>query len=185
LRFSDPRRFGGIWVVNGAAEDLDTWIGRPLPPAGADPLQLAHRDLRQLLQRRRQIKALLLDQRLLGGIGNIYCDEALHRAAIHPRTLAGDLDDAAVRRLRQALCRLLTAAIKAGGSSVSDYRTAHNTAGTFQRRHRVYNRRGKPCRRCGTPIERRVVAGRGTFFCPRCQPVIRARRTPRGRRAHP
>ncbi len=172
LRFRDPRRFGGIWLVAGPGQEPNDWIGRRLPPAGADPLQLSPGELRGLLGRRRQIKALLLDQQVIGGIGNIYCDETLHRAGIHPLTPANELDDHAVRRLRQAMRRVLTEAIRAGGSSISDYRTADNKPGTFQHKHRVYDRAGRPCLRCRTPIRRLTVAGRATFICPRCQPKV-------------
>ena len=170
LRFVDPRRFGAIWVVDSSRAD-GAWIGRRLPSAGADPLKLPYARWRALLQRRRQIKALLLDQEPISGVGNIYCDESLHRAGIHPLTLACDLDAARLRRLWRALRRVLAEAIRAGGSSVRDYRTADNTPGAFQHRHRVYHRAGQPCRRCQTPIQRIVVAGRGTFICPACQPT--------------
>ena len=172
LRFCDPRRFGGIWLVpddrRGAATD---WIGRRVPPAGADPLAISLSEWRALLRRRRQIKALLLDQQTIGGIGNIYCDESLHRARLHPQALACNLDASATCRLRRAVRQVLAEAIRAGGSSISDYRRADNSPGGFQRRHRVYGRQGRPCRRCRTRIERIIVAGRGTFLCPRCQRV--------------
>jgi formamidopyrimidine-DNA glycosylase len=169
LRFCDPRRFGGVWLVNGNGTNGHDWVGRALPPAGADPLTLSAAELRHLLARRRQIKALLLDQRIIGGIGNIYADEVLHRASIHPLTLASDLDDATIRRLARALRRVLTDAIRAGGSSISDYRNADNAPGTYQQHHRVYDRQGRPCRRCGTLIERLTAAGRSTYVCSRCQ----------------
>lgn len=168
IRFVDPRRFGGVWLIRG--EEAGPWTGRRLPPVASDPLTMPLSAWRQALARRRQIKALLLDQRPISGVGNIYCDEALHRAGIHPLTRAADLDARAVRRLREALRRVLSAAIRAGGSSINDYRDADDAPGWFQIRHRVYGRAGKPCRRCGTPIEKRVVAGRGTHLCPRCQP---------------
>jgi formamidopyrimidine-DNA glycosylase len=168
LRFCDPRRFGGLWIVRQSGPSPG-WTGRRLPPVHADPLKLTFAEFRALLQRRRQIKALLLDQDPISGIGNIYCDESLHRARIHPLTLADRLDDAAVRRLWTALRRVLAEAIAAGGSSISDYRSASNEPGWFQTRHRVYDRAGKPCRRCGTRIVRFVAAGRGTFICPKCQ----------------
>lgn len=182
LRYCDPRRFGGIWLISGAEGDGRLWVGRRLPPAGADPLEVSLGEFRSLLARARQIKALLLDQRVLGGVGNIYCDEALYRAGIHPRTPAGELDEAAVRRLRQVLRQVLAESIRAGGSSISDYRTADNVPGTFQRKHRVYGREGKPCRRCRTVIRRIIAAGRSSFLCPQCQPARRprARRTRRG-----
>lgn len=176
LRFVDPRRFGGIWLVAGTPDGVNgkgcnqDWSGRRLPPTGADPLELALDSFRGMLQRRRQIKALLLDQAPISGIGNIYCDETLFRIGIHPMTLACDLNPRTVRQLWQTMRRVLREAIRAGGSTISDYRDAHNQLGRFQTRHQVYGRAGQPCRRCRTPIERLMVAGRGTHICPNCQP---------------
>jgi formamidopyrimidine-DNA glycosylase len=176
LRFCDPRRFGGVWLVAEDGTEHDklergtSWQGRRLPPIGADPLEISLPALRAALARKRQIKALLMDQLPISGMGNIYCDEALHRAGIHPLTPAADLDLEAVRRLRLAIRRVLTEAIRAGGSSISDYRNADNARGDFQNRHRVYGREGEACRACGSTIERSVVAGRGTHVCPSCQP---------------
>lgn len=167
LRFIDPRRFGGIWLRVG--RHGGEWIGRRLPPVAADPLTISLAALGRALDRRRQIKSLLLDQEPISGVGNIYCDEALHRAGIHPRTRASELDRAAVRRLRISLRRVLTEAIRAGGSSINDYRTSDDQPGRFQVRHRVYGRAGRACRKCKTVIIRMVVAGRSTFICPRCQ----------------
>jgi formamidopyrimidine-DNA glycosylase len=176
LRFYDPRRFGGVWLLDSEHPDEVGWIGRRRPPVGADALQLSLPEFRQRLRRHRQIKALLLDQESIGGIGNIYCDESLYRAGLHPKTSADRLSPADVRRLHRTIKQVLAEAIAAGGSSVSDYRTADNTTGWFQYQHRVYDHAGEPCRRCGTPIKRLVVAGRGTFICPKCQPLSRARR---------
>ncbi|GMV98816.1 MAG: formamidopyrimidine-DNA glycosylase [Phycisphaerae bacterium] len=201
LRFVDPRRFGGVWLIASAprpdrggderstgqpatqsdaapraarpslrSPEARRWYGRRLPPVGEDPLTLSLADWRRLLARRRQIKALLLDQRPISGVGNIYCDEALHRAGIHPLRRANELPPAAVDRLYRALRRVLIEAIAAGGSSVNDYRDADGKAGWFQTRHRVYGREGRTCRRCRTPIEKILAAGRGTHFCPHCQP---------------
>lgn len=172
LRFCDPRRFGGVWLIDDKPSQAADWIGRRLPPVGADPLSLAPASWSRLMARPRQIKALLLDQQPISGVGNIYCDESLHRAGIHPLSRAGDLPSVAVRRLYRELRRVLREAIAAGGSSVSDYRDAAGEPGWFQIRHRVYGREGQPCKRCRTPIEKLVVAGRGTHLCPRCQPRI-------------
>ncbi len=169
LRFIDPRRFGRLWLTGPGMGEVDGWIGRKPPPVAADPLEVGYQDFRVLLQRNRQIKALLLDQQPLSGIGNIYCDESLHRAGIHPGTLANRLDADQSRALWQALRRVLREAIRAGGSTISDYRQADGKLGVFQSKHRVYGRAGKPCKICGTTIERLVVAGRGTFICPQCQ----------------
>jgi formamidopyrimidine-DNA glycosylase len=190
LRYTDPRRFGGIWILTAEASDALAaadhqckaagsgsgrrcefpWVGRRVPPVAADPLLISVAELRACLQRRRQIKALLLDQDPISGMGNIYCDESLYRAGIHPLTRACELGPAAVRRLHRAMRTVLNAAIRAGGSSVSDYRGADNNRGWFQLEHRVYGRKGEPCRACGTPIEYLRVAGRGTHICPKCQP---------------
>lgn len=171
LRFCDPRRFGGVWLIDVNADTNKGWFGRRLPPVAADPLRISLARWRKLLARHRQIKALLLDQNPISGVGNIYCDEALHRAGVHPRTRAADLPPAVSRRLYHALRRVLTEAIAAGGSSVSTYRNAEDAPGWFQTRHRVYGREGQPCRRCRTPIVRLTVAGRGTHICPKCQPL--------------
>lgn len=172
MRFIDPRRFGGLWLLITPPTD-GMWIGRRLPPVGVDALTISFEAFRDAVSRRRQIKALLLDQRPIGGIGNIYADESLHRAGIHPLTRADRLDDAAVRRLWRCVLRVLEEAVRAGGSSISDYRTADNERGLFQVRHRVYQRAGKPCRKCRTPIEHLTAAGRSTFICPNCQPLRR------------
>jgi len=172
LRFCDPRRFGGLWLMAGGAGRKRKWKGRPLPPVGTDALSISLSEFRRLLKRNRQIKALLLDQRAIAGMGNIYCDESLHRVGIHPLTRACDLDDGEVGLLHRQLRRVLNEAIRARGSSVSDYRTADNDKGTYQHRHRVYGRKGLPCRRCGSRIEKFVAAGRGTHICPKCQDYI-------------
>lgn len=115
------------------------------------------------------IKAALLNQTLLAGVGNIYADESLFRAGIRPRRMAGRLTRAELERLRLALCEVLEHAIRLGGSSVSDYVDADGVRGFFQLEHCVYQRTGLPCRRCQTPIRRIVVAGRSTHYCPQCQ----------------
>jgi formamidopyrimidine-DNA glycosylase len=110
-----------------------------------------------------------MDQHILAGLGNIYSDEALFRAGIHPQTPGGRLSRERLARLVRAIRRVLAEAIAAGGSSVSDYVNADGEPGWFQFQHRVYQRTGEPCVRCGTPIRRIVVAQRGTHYCPRCQ----------------
>ncbi len=168
LRFRDVRRFGGVWLLNGA-EVLTTCDGRGLGPLGPDALEITLRDFRRLLRRNRQIKALLLDQTAIGGLGNIYVDESLHRTGVHPLTIAGDLADESVKRLHRVMRNILQSAIKAGGSTVSDYRTPSGGQGWFQLRHQVYGREGEPCRQCRTPIERIQAAGRSSHICPQCQ----------------
>ncbi len=170
LRFVDPRRFGGVWFLAPGRSDDRTWLGRNLPQVGQDALRMPLKAFRELLRRRRQIKALLLDQRPMAGLGNIYCDEALHRAGIHPLRRACTLNDDEVRRLHAAIRRVLQAAVRAGGSSIGDYRAADGSLGRFQLRHRVYGREGRPCPRCRTAIVRIAAAGRSSYLCSRCQP---------------
>jgi len=119
--------------------------------------------------RRLAIKAALLNQSLLSGVGNIYADESLYRAGIRPKRMAGRLTRAELERLRASLKTVLEQAISLGGSSVSDYVDAEGMRGFFQLEHCVYLRTGEPCRRCKTPIRRIILAGRGTHFCPQCQ----------------
>jgi len=167
LRFRDPRRFGGMWITNGGR---DARRGRFSRPLGPDALSIRLAQFRELLRRRRRIKALLMDQQSIAGMGNIYCDESLFRARIHPLTPASDLDPARVAALLRSMRSVLSRAIAAGGSSLRDYRDAVGEPGWFRLEHRVYDREGQPCPRCATPIERIVAASRSTHFCPRCQP---------------
>ena len=167
LRFVDPRRFGGVWLVS---EKEGPTVGRTLGPLGPEPLDLTPAPFARLLRRRRQIKALLLDQRMIAGMGNIYCDEALHAAQVHPVTAAETLNVFEVKRLLRAIKWTLNKAIRLNGSTMTDYRRANGDPGSFQNHHRVYQRAGQPCKKCGTPIERITVAGRSSFFCPACQP---------------
>jgi formamidopyrimidine-DNA glycosylase len=118
----------------------------------------------------------LMDQRVFRGMGNIYTDESLWRAKIHPTRLGAKLNDGEVRRLYRAVRGVLEEAIRLRGSSVSDYVDSEGRRGGFQLRHRVYQREGKKCLRCGAVIRRAIVAGRSSFFCPRCQRAPRIRR---------
>jgi formamidopyrimidine-DNA glycosylase len=171
LRMQDPRRFGGVWIRGGP--------DGALPPAGRngarpdalgpDALDVDRAALRALLARPRGIKALLLDQRVIAGLGNIYVDEILWAARIHPRTPASTLGSERVAGIHRHLRRILLAAIAAGGSTIRDYRAADGQRGRFQERHRVWGREGRPCGRCGALIRRLLVAGRSTHVCPRCQ----------------
>jgi formamidopyrimidine-DNA glycosylase len=119
--------------------------------------------------RKLAIKAALLNQELLSGVGNIYADESLFQAGIRPRKRAGKLTRVELDRLRRVLQAVLAHAIRLGGSSVSDYVDADGVKGFFQLEHCVYQRTGLPCRQCKTPIKRILVAGRGTHYCPNCQ----------------
>ena len=137
---------------------------------GTEPLTVRSEEFANLFRgRRTPIKAALLNQKLLHGVGNIYADESLFRAGIRPRRRAGRLTRADLIRLHVAVKEVLTEAIKLGGSSVSDYVDAEGREGFFQLQHRVYLRTGKPCLICGTPIKRFVLGGRGTHYCPTCQ----------------
>jgi len=163
LRFTDPRRFGGLW-----------WLGTEESEGegmGPEPLTLKSKDLiRRLGRTGRAIKNALLDQTVIAGLGNIYVDESLHAAGIHPLTPAQVLTAEQVGRLNRAIKTILRRAIRHRGSTLRDYRDANGQAGNFQKIHRVYGRTGQPCPRCHSPIERIVLGGRSTHFCLHCQP---------------
>lgn len=162
LLYNDTRQFGRLEFCER------------LPPRferlGPEPLELVEDDfVRRLRAHRSMVKSLLLDQAFLSGLGNIYCDEALFRAGIHPRAIAARLRPARAELLYRAIVEVLTEAIRLGGSSVSDYVASDGRRGSFQLRHNVYRRTGQPCPACGAPIRRILVASRGTHFCPKCQ----------------
>ena len=164
LRYTDIRRFGRILLV--PAEGKGAFSER----LGREPLEISAGEFsKRLAGRRARIKALLLDQRIFRGIGNIYADESLWQARIHPARLAARLNQAELARLRTAIRRVLQHAIRDRGSSISNFVDAEGQPGEYQQRHRAYGREGKPCFRCGTKINREVIAGRSSFFCPRCQ----------------
>ncbi|MBI5764461.1 MAG: bifunctional DNA-formamidopyrimidine glycosylase/DNA-(apurinic or apyrimidinic site) lyase [Planctomycetes bacterium] len=165
IRFRDPRRFGGVWFFPTAADAAQSGI----KPLGPDALTIRVPVLRELARRKRQIKALLLDQYAISGLGNIYCDEALFSSHIHPLTPATALSESQIRNLACSIRKTLNASLNSGGSTLMDYRTADGNEGRFQRLFRVYDREGEPCRRCGKIIERIIAAGRSTHFCPKCQ----------------
>jgi formamidopyrimidine-DNA glycosylase len=158
LRFIDPRRFGRLKVMKEFAI------------SGAEPLEIRQEEFAALFRKRRTpIKSALLNQNLLSGVGNIYADEALFRAGIRPRRRAASLSRDELARLCRALRQVLKQAIRLGGSTVSSYVDADGKEGSFQLRHRVYGRGGKPCLVCQTPIRRIVLAGRSSHYCPKCQ----------------
>ena len=170
LRFVDPRRFGRLSIVEGSHASGSTGTPTAFRGTGREPLEISDEEFAALFRgRRTPIKSALLNQKLLHGVGNIYADEGLFRAGIRPRRLAGRLTRAELARLREGLRGVLQEAIALGGSSVSDYVDADGQRGFFQLEHRVYLRTGQPCRVCGTPIRRILVAGRGTHYCPKCQ----------------
>jgi formamidopyrimidine-DNA glycosylase len=176
VRYTDPRRFGFLKIIPDAAREA------LLETVGLEPLAASEEEFRdQIHARRARIKALLLDQHVFGGMGNIYTDESLWRARIHPKRLGADLSAEEIRRLCRAMRQVLTDAISSRGSSISDFVDSYGLPGTFQQRHRVYDREGKKCFRCGTPIRREIVAGRSSYFCRRCQPAPRARKKKRRR----
>ena len=123
-----------------------------------------------LAGRRAPVKAAILDQRRLAGVGNIYADEALWRARIHPQRPAGELDEDELRALHRGIRAALKAGIARQGATLRDYRTPDGGSGRMQHEFKVYGREGEPCERCGRPIEKTRAAGRGTWFCPNCQP---------------
>lgn len=162
LRFRDPRRFGGIWWLG---HDLAADIGM-----GPEPLSLRPAMLHRRLGRTaRAVKSALLDQSLIAGLGNIYVDESLFLARIHPLTSASELTLKQTVKLSRAIKLTLSRAIRHGGSTLRDYIDASGKPGVFQKLHRVYDRAGLACRNCKTPIQRIIVGGRSTHFCPVCQ----------------
>jgi len=170
VTYYDPRRFGYMALVNSATLDLHPWfagLGPEPLSAGfdADQLKAAFRG------RRQGPKTLLLDQRIVAGLGNIYVCEALHRARISPFRAAGRISKPRLAGLVAAVKAVLEEAIAAGGSSISDYASAEGALGYFQHRFQVYDREGQPCPNpgCNGTIGRRVQAGRSTFYCPACQ----------------
>ena len=169
VRFRDPRRFGGVWWL-GRERSHDQGMGPE--PLTLRPSQLAGR----LARTSRPVKVALLDQSLIAGLGNIYVDESLFRAGIHPLTPAKGLTGQQVARLSRAIKFTLRRAIRHRGSTLRDYRDADGAAGSFQGLHAVYDRADQPCRHCRTPIERIVLGGRSTHFCPACQKSGVARR---------
>jgi len=159
VRFVDPRRFGRLSI---AGED---YLG-----PGAEPTTISAEEFAAVFKGRRlAIKAALLNQSILHGVGNIYADESLFRAGIRPRRQAGRLTRAELGRLHAALQQVLAHAIRLGGSSVSDYVDADGIRGFFQLEHKVYSRAGLPCRDCGATLRKVIVAGRTTVYCPVCQ----------------
>ena len=168
LFYRDVRKFGYCRAFASEAE-LAAWPF--FTSLGPEPLQIgADAFASRFRGRRALIKPLLLDQKVVAGIGNIYADEALHLAGIHPATRANQLGEEAYRRLHATLIRVLQEAIAAGGSTFSDFVDSRGASGRFQESFRVYRRAGEPCLGCGQPLHRITVSGRGSVFCPRCQP---------------
>jgi formamidopyrimidine-DNA glycosylase len=167
VAYRDVRRFG-TWLLL-EPDEVDAYVDARV---GREPLATAYRSkhlAERLVGRRAPVKAAILDQRTVAGVGNIYADEALWRARIHPRTPAERLEPEEVKALYKGIRESLRAGIRRQGSTLRDYRLPDGTEGGAQNEFKVYGRGGEPCDRCGTPIDKIRVAGRGTWYCPRCQ----------------
>jgi len=167
--YRDVRRFG-TWLL-AEPDEIEPYLAARL---GGEPLAAAFTAKRlaeALADRRAPVKAAILDQRRIAGIGNIYADEALWRARIHPQRPAGELHLGELRALHRGIRAALKAGIERQGATLRDYRTPDGRSGRMQHEFKVYGRQGEPCPRCGRPIEKIRAAGRGTWFCPGCQPL--------------
>jgi formamidopyrimidine-DNA glycosylase len=167
LGYRDVRRFG-TWLVLEEV-DVERYLAAKNGPEPLGPGFTTSWLARQLARRRAPLKAVLLDQRVVAGLGNIYADEALWRARLNPLRPANGLEPAAIRRLQRAIRDALRAGIERQGSTLRDYATPDGSSGTMQDEFRVYGRDGLPCPRCRTAIAKTRVGGRGTWYCPRCQ----------------
>ncbi len=171
LHFQDSRKFGRIWLLPDAQSVLQT-----LGPEPLDKTFLLEAFAQKLAGRSATVKALLLDQRVVAGVGNIYADESLHLAGIHPARSGRSLTPKEIATLHGTIQHVLQQAIAGhgsslGGSSIQNYQRPSGEQGSFQAQHRVFQRTGKPCLTCGTLIERLVITQRSTHFCPACQPA--------------
>ena len=169
LAYRDVRRFG-TWLVLEEAE-LEPYLATKNGPEPLGPRFTARWLASQLARRHAPLKAVLLDQRVVAGLGNIYADEALWRARVNPLRPANGVTSEEAARITRAVRAALRAGIERQGSTLRDYAAPDGASGSMQDEFRVYGRDGEPCRRCGTTIAKTRVAGRGTWFCPRCQPL--------------
>ena len=179
VAYRDVRRFG-TWLLL-EPEEVEAYVDERV---GREPLAEAYRAkhlAEKLNGRRAPVKAAILDQRTVAGVGNIYADEALWRAKLHPLRPAASLDAKEVQALHRALRKALEVGIARQGSTLRDYRLPDGGSGTMQHEFKVYGRGGEPCERCGTPIDKIRVAGRGTWYCPSCQPLGPVATEPRRR----
>jgi formamidopyrimidine-DNA glycosylase len=171
LRYCDPRRFGCLLWLEDEPEHHAL-----LRHLGPEPLSDDF-DAEYLYRRSRKrtlpVKQFIMDSKVVVGVGNIYANEALHLARVHPRAPSSSIPQAGVRRLHRGLRRVLRDAIRARGTTLRDYRTAAGAEGSYEGALRVYGRKGRPCPRCGAPVERLVFGNRSAFLCPRCQPETR------------
>lgn len=165
LRLRDPRRFGGVWWFAAGTDPSEL-----LSVVGPDALTITTKTFLTLCDRQRPIKALLLDQTRIAGLGNIYADEALFDARVHPLTLAASIPLKQQQALATGVRKVLRKAIQYGGSTLRDFVRTDGRMGEFQNIHRVYGRESEPCVRCKTPILRIQAAGRSSHICPACQP---------------
>jgi len=164
LFFFDVRKFGRAFLLK--KEELKEFF----KDLGKDALEISLSDFSTLLKAHHlRLKTLLLNQRLLSGLGNIYADELLFRTNLHPEKFSDTLSDEEIQKLYENMKALLKEAITLRGSSIRDYVDGEGKRGAFQERHLVYGKRGKPCPNCGEPLQYKVIAQRGTTFCPRCQ----------------
>jgi len=168
LRYRDVRKFGFFSLMADPAGPEQTLLSG----VGPDPFEITAGRFAKILQKKdKTIKALLLDQSIISGLGNIYVDESLFRAGIHPLTRSSHLSEEELKKLFKSVRAVLLQAIKWQGSTLKDYRRPDGLSGGFQDRHRVYGRQGKPCLSCHHPIQKIRVAGRGTHFCEVCQKI--------------
>jgi len=168
LRFNDYRRFGRLRLFR----DEELWQQEGLKELGPEPLEMSAKDFVSLAHRRaRMLKAALLDQSFVAGIGNIYADESLWAARLHPKRLTTKIPASKLRELHRHIQRLLRLAIRKAGTSVDSYSGVNGRPGSFQKYLKVYSREGLPCPRCTTEIVRRKVGSRSAHYCPRCQRV--------------
>ena len=166
LRYSDVRRFGYLDLVESSKLDRVDYLAQ----LGPDPLRISENEFITIIRsKRRIIKSLLLDQSVIAGLGNIYTDEALFRAGIHPRRISSSLSRKRVGRLHEAIVEILKAAIEGRGSSVGDYVDGSGRPGFYKESHNVYGREGKPCFQCSRHIKREIIGSRSAHFCTRCQ----------------
>ena len=175
VAYRDVRRFG-TWLLT-EPDEVEPYLNARLGGEPLAPAFTAKRLGEALANRRAPVKAVILDQRRLAGVGNIYADEALWRARVHPLRPAGDLSEDELRVLHRGIRAALKAGIARQGATLRDYRTPDGSSGRMQHEFKVYGREGEPCERCGRPIEKIRAGGRGTWFCPSCQPFDRTTST--------
>ena len=171
LRYRDVRKFGTMHLFKKGEE----FNQMPLLHLGPEPLssEFTAEGLRaKLAKTNRKIKPVLLDQTVVVGIGNIYVDESLFRAGIHPERIASSLSEEEIIRLHDEIVATLSEAVEKGGSTIRSYVNSQGQIGMFQLELNVYGRKGETCKKCGTPLEKLVVGGRGTHICPSCQPLL-------------